>query len=608
MIFKKRGEDMFITQQEKSEEKTLRTTSAIPVPQAKAAASLTASALLAACGGGGGSPGTSVSNINPVSAADADAARFLQQAQFSSTQAEIAEVRQAGYAGWLIRQFETPQGPTGWDWLEARGYGQVDSYSYYRSTYPADFMLWRQLMSAQDAMRRRMALALSEFFVVSLESSAFVWRSHGLAHYWDMLVKNAFGNFRQLLEDVTLHPAMGFYLNTKGNQRENASTGRTPDENYAREVMQLFTIGLYQLNLDGTEKLDASGNPVETYSQSEVSSLARVFTGYDFDYSDGVRLAIPGQTTTIASTAFTRKPMAFNASRHSMLEASFLGGTIPANTPGPEALKTALDTLFNHANVGPFFARQMIQRLVTSNPSAAYVGRVAARFNNNGAGERGDLRAVWAAILLDDEARSAQSATSLRFGKLREPMLRLVQWARSFGVTSAAGSWKLFSTSNPATQLGQSPLRSPSVFNYFRPGFVPPNTVMATEQVPAPEFQLVNETTVGGYLNYMQGVIRNGIACSSPDVPQAVSGGIYPFDVKARYADELLLVTDAAALVSHLGLVLCAGQLLPATQSLIVAALNAVPLTATSTEAARLDRIAAAVLLVMASADYLIQK
>ncbi|MDQ3059677.1 MAG: DUF1800 domain-containing protein [Pseudomonadota bacterium] len=603
---------MSVIHEENRERQAHAPASVMPAPDASIPAALAATALLAACGGGGtdasqGNAAGATDDVKPLSAADVDAARFLQQAQFSATRAEIAEVRQAGYAPWLAQQFEAAQAPGGWDWLEARGYGQVDANRYFANTYPADFMLWSQLMSGPQAMRRRMALALSELLVVSLESSPFNWCSHAFAHYWDTLVKNAFGNFRQLLEDVTLHPAMGYYLNTRGNQKENASTGRVPDENYAREVMQLFTIGLHQLNPDGTDKPGASGSPLETYTSSEVSSLARVFTGYDFDRSDGVRLAVPGQTTTIESRDFTRKPMAFNASQHSTLEASFLGVTIPANTPGPAALKTALDTLFNHPNAGPFFARQMIQRLVTSNPSAAYVGRVADQFNNNGAGVRGDLRAVWAAILLDDEARSAQSMANLHFGKLREPMLRLIQWARSFGVTSAAGSWKVFSTSSPATQLGQSPLRAPSVFNFFRPGFVPPNTAMAAAQAPAPEFQLLNETTVGAYLNYMQGVIRNGISCPQPDVPQAASTN-YLFDVKARYDEEMPLVANAGALVSHLGLVLCAGALSAATQTLIVSVLNATPLTAASTDAARLDRIAAAVLMVMASADYLIQK
>ncbi|MDO8249091.1 MAG: DUF1800 domain-containing protein [Rhodoferax sp.] len=605
---------MVVTPQENGAREVPAPASALAAPEARSAAGLAAAALLAACGGGGGgtdaipSEAADPNRLTSISAADAEAARFLQQAQFSSTESEIADVRQGGPAAWLARQFDAVPGRTGWDWLEMRGYGQMDSNGYFGTSYQADFMLWNQLMSGGDMVRKRMALALSELFVASLESAQFNWRSHAFAHYWDTLGKHAFGNWRQLLEAVTLHPAMGYYLNTKGNQKENTSTGRLPDENYAREVMQLFTIGLNQLKPDGTVKVDASGNPIETYTQSDVSNLARVLTGYDFDTSDGVRITVTGKTTTIESRDFARKPMAFDASKHSDLEATFLGVTIPANTPGPAALKTALDTLFNHPNAGPFFARQMIQRLVTSNPSAAYVGRVAEKFNNNGAGVRGDLRAVWSAIFLDSEARGAQGLINPRFGKLREPMLRLIQWARSFEVTSAAGSWKIFDTGSVDAKLYQSPLRAPSVFNFFRPGFVPPGTVLAAEHAPAPEFQLLNEATVGVYLNYMQGVIRFGIACPDPSVPQAAFTSPYVPDVTASYARELLLVTDASALVAHLGLLLCAGQLSADTQLLIIKALNAAAVTADSTDAAKRNRIAAAVLLVMASADYLIQK
>lgn len=577
-----------------------------------------ASALLAACGGGGDTPGEAAPVVGVVdfptsgfahasATTDAEAARFLQQAQFSSTPAEIAALRGSSYAQWLANQFANHRGASGWNWLEARGYSAIDLHSYFFSDYPADFMLWSQLLSGPDAARRRMALALSEFFVISLSASEFTWRSHAVAHWWDTLVGHAFGNFRQLLEAVSLHPVMGFFLNTKGNRKADPRTGRVPDENYARELMQLFTIGLYQLNLDGSEKVDGQGRRLESYTQSDVTGLARVFTGYDFDHSDGVRIPVPNQSYTIESREFARKPMALNASRHSTLETTFLGTTIAANTPAAAALKTALDTLFNHPNVGPFFARQMIQRLVSSQPSPGYVARVAARFNDNGSGVRGDLRAVWAAILLDDEARGPQSLVNPAHGKLREPMLRFVQWARSFGASSAAGSWKIFELSNPASQLGQSPLRPPSVFNFFRPGYVPPGTALADAQATAPEFQLVNETTVGGYLNFMQNAILQGIRCPEPTVPQAAYTNYSP-DVRASYAAELALVTDAAALVRHLSLVLCAGQLSAATQTLMVTALNATPVTAASTDTVKLNRVAAAVLMVMACAEYLIQK
>ena len=591
-------------------------------------ASALAAALLAACGGGGSGGGSAMESVVagstsepqaapgfnnfPKAQSDEEAARFLMQSQFAVTDAGLGAVRSASFATQLQQHFASPQGQTGWDWLEQRGYGVADINRYFFANYPADFMVWQQLFTAPDAMRKRIALALSEFFVVSLQTAEFNWRSHAIAHYWDTLVKNAFGNYRQLLEDITLNPAMGWFLNTRGNQKENTATARVPDENYGREVMQLFTIGLVQLNADGTEKTGANGARLESYTQDDVSNIARVFTGYDFDTSDGVRItpvsnAGTPETYTIESRDYARKPMRFDATRHSTLAATFLGTTIPANTPGPAALKTALDTLFNHPNTAPFFARQMIQRLVTSNPSPAYVGRVSAAFANNGAGVRGDLKAVWTAILLDDEARSPAKVAEPAYGKLREPMLRLVQWGRSFGIGSAAGSWKMFDTNGAADKLGQSPLRSPSVFNFFRPGFVPPSTALAKAQAPAPEFQLVNETTVGGYLNFMQGVIRDGIRCPEPSVPQAVYRN-YIIDITASYTSELALVSDAAALVRRLNLVLCAGQMSAANVNLIIAALNGTPVTASSSAAQKLDRVAAGVLLVMASADYLVQR
>jgi uncharacterized protein (DUF1800 family) len=553
-------------------------------------------------------------NNYPKASTDEEAARFLLQSQLAATDVEISAVRGDTYAQYLQAQFAKPIGQTGWQWLEARGYGATpNKYNYFFNDYPADFMVWSQLFTSTDGMRKRMLLALSEFFVASLESAEFTWRSHGYAQYWDILGGNAFGNFRKLLEDVTLSPAMGYYLNTKGNQKENPTTGSVPDENYAREVMQLFTIGLYQLNADGTEKVGGDGKKIETYVQSDVTNLARVFTGYDFDLSDGEKVQVLRQdgspeTYTVNGRAFTQKPMTLNASRHSALEAKFLGTTIAAGTAGGPALKSALDTLFNHPNVGPFFGKQMIQRLVTSNPSPAYVARVAAAFNNNGAGVRGDLKAVWTAILLDDEARSPRAASETSFGKLREPMLRFIQWGCSFGLASQGDSWKQFNISNNTFGLSQSPLRSPSVFNYFRPGFVPPSTALAATQTPAPEFQLVNETTVGGYLNFMQNVMRYGLYTGNPSVPYLTANEPYTATIFASYTPELALVADAAALVRRLSLILCAGQLSSATQTIIVTALNGTPLTATATAAQKLDRVVGAVLMVIASPEYLVQK
>jgi uncharacterized protein (DUF1800 family) len=577
------------------------------------AAELVASTLgLTACGGGeSASPSpNSAAYAWPTAASDEEASRFLLQAQFSASEAEIAAVRAQGYAAWLEAQFNAPASTTGWDWLVSRGYTTIDpATAYYNNTYPGDYMVWHQLMTSPDAVRNRIALALSEFFVVSLSGLNMTWSSSAIAAWWDLLVHNALGNYRELLEDVTLNAAMGDYLNTRGNRKEDLVTGSQPDENYAREVMQLFTIGLYQLNPGGTETLDGNGNRIETYTQSDVTNLAHVFTGYDWDQSQNVNTTL-GDGTVIKSPDYTRLPMKLNASLHSTLAVSFLGTSIAANMDGATALKTALDTLFHHPNVGPFFGRQMIQRLVTSNPRPAYVARVAAAFNNNGAGVRGDLKAIFAAILLDDEARNPANASQSMFGKLREPMLRFVHWGRSFGISSSYDSWKIPDQSNAASHLGQSPLRSPSVFNFFRPGYVPPSTALVTNQKVAPEFQIVNEPSVSGYLNFMQGVLRNGLYVNAPDNPAAGTSNpaTNGYAITASYANELPLATDANALVQRLNLLLCAGQLSTATISTIVTALDATAVTNASTDAQKLNRVAAAVFLIMASAEYLVQK
>ncbi|HTN40747.1 MAG TPA: DUF1800 family protein, partial [Asticcacaulis sp.] len=414
------------------------------------------------------------------------------------------------------------------------------------------------------------------------------WPPYVIAGYWDMLNANVFGNFRTLLEEVTLNAAVGFFLNTKGNLKEDPNTGREPDENYAREVMQLFTIGLYQLNNDGTPKTDLLGNKTETYVQSDISNLARVFTGYDWDYSRVTWLS-GYETYNIPTTEFASTRMKLDPNQHSVLEVKFLGTTIPANTPGDQALKLALDTLYNHPNVGPFFAKQMIQRLVTSNPSPGYVSRVADKFNNNGAGVRGDLQAVWRAILLDSEARTLPTNTTA--GKLREPMIRLAQFARTFDVYSSTGKWEIYDLSSADWGLGQSPLRSPSVFNFFRPGYVPPQTAIATAGDVAPEFQLHTETTVAGFINFFTSVMRDGYG-----------------DVKPDYTAMMAKVTDSQALLDWMNLHFSANQVSAATLTRIKAAIDAHPVTATSTDNEKLDRICNCILLLMSCPEYLIQK
>ena len=562
---------------------------------------------VAACGAGGSGSGTATGTGGtppPVATVrrpqtDAEAARFLAQASISVSTAAIAEVRSEGYAPWLDRQMSTNNDQTGAEFLAARGYDQVTAAQFYNGTITGDYMIWSQLLSAGNFVRKRVAFALSEFFVVSLTGIDMVWRGPGIAAYWDALNRNAFGNYRDLLQDVTLNPAMGTFLNTRGNRRAD-STGRVPDENYAREVMQLFTIGLFDLNPDGTQKLNGS-TPIETYTSADVSGLARVFTGYDFDLFGLTTTTEIGSTRQIIDPQYTRRPMTADPARwvparttgfHAAEAKSFLGLTIPASTNAADSLRLALDQLFNHANVGPFFAKQMIQRLVTSNPTPAYVGRVAAVFANNGSGRRGDLAAVFKAILTDTEALDTANITNPNFGKLREPVLRFAQLSRTFGARSTSGNWLIGDLNDPATALGQSPLRSPSVFNFFRPGYFPANSEIAKRSLLAPEFQLVNETSVAGYINFLE---------------RAVAGTRFA-DITLDYSAEIAISQDSTQLLDRLDLLLTSKQLTASVRDTIRAAMEDVVLTANSTNADRLRRVQIGVALILASSDYLIQK
>lgn len=579
------------------------------------AAVLGAAALLEACGGGGSSGASSTPTAATPDAnllASYAAARFLQHAQFSSSEAEIAAVKSQGAAAWLDAQMALNSSTGGYDWLMQRGYGVIDKNKFYEMEFQSNYMAWYQIMAAPDGVRRRAALALSEFFVVSGAGVGTIsWPMFAMGAYWDVLCKNAFGNFRTLLEDITLNIAMGEYLNTLGNQKEDPQSGRLPDENYAREVMQLFSIGLLQLNLDGTPKLGANGQPIETFTQSDVSNLARVFTGYESDNSDGYSQSAVAPTYTLRNVGYTRRPMVLNPNRHSTLRADFLGATVPANTDGKTALKIALDTLFNHPNVGPFFGRQMIQRLVCSDPSPAYVARVATIFNNNGKGVRGDLAAVFKAILLDTEATSAASLTSTTFGKLREPMVRTAQWARTFKATSLKGTWKIGNPNYSAVDaLGQSPLQAPSVFNFFRPGYVPPSTAMAFSKATAPEFQLVNESTTASYINYLQNFLYQGMyvrapeLITSPDTSTPTDGP----DIVPDYSAELALVGDPAGLFNRLNLLLCAGQLSTETVNMMVRVFGEDGANIYSADNTKRSYVAKAIMFVMCCSEYLVQK
>jgi len=266
--------------------------------------------------------------------------RLLLQAQFSAPEADIVALRTQGAEAWLAAQFNSPPSEGGYDWMVSSGNTNPMNNTFFWPQF-ADFMIWKQLITSPDQMRQRLALALSEMFVVSTSALDAFWPGSFMGAYWDVLVKGAFGNFRTLLEDITLNAAMGRYLNTLGNQKEDAATGRLPDENYAREVMQLFTIGLVRLNPDGTPQLGGDGRPVDSYTQADVSNLARVFTGYVYDNTGVTYTNTPFQPYPIPSPENARNRMRLDPARHSNLTVTFLGITIPANTPGATALRIA---------------------------------------------------------------------------------------------------------------------------------------------------------------------------------------------------------------------------------------------------------------------------
>ncbi len=561
---------------------------ALPQLPGTAAWVAAAAAALTACGGGDDDVAADDSTqpdeakLAPATFGKVQAARLMLRASFGADRATIDRVVSIGQDAWLEEQFDAPATTTHVDWLRAQGYENYDD-RFNRGRL--DHSVWRKFISGDDTLRQRVVYALSQIFVVGLDSIDGYFPDFSVGHYLDMMEANAFGSFRKILEDVTLSCAMGDYLSMRGSRKADSS-GRRPDENYAREVMQLFTIGLVELNPDGSPKTN-NGQPIETYNEADVSGLARVFTGWDRG---------PGFSESQATEVLG--PLVNDARYHELGTKQFLGTTIPANTNAVTSLRIALDRLFDHPNVGPFIGRQLIQRLVTSNPSPAYIARVSAAFADNGSGVRGDMKAVIRAVLVDREARALdvdvpEGARATREqGKLREPVLRFVQWARATRVRSPSGRWELWDLSSPADGLGQSPMHSPSVFNFYRPGYVPPNTVFAETAKVAPEFQITTESSVASYINFMQWAIGS-------------DDGIYGSDLVSDFGAWVPLAADAAALAAEVNLVFAANRLRGDRLRAIVDALTSMP---TGNDTQRLRRVQAAMLLVLASPEYLVQR
>ena len=519
-----------------------------------------------------------------------EASRFLTQATFGPTQGSVTELVNAGPSAWISSEFSKPHESLLEQVLRDENAGVDVGPDQLAETF------WARSVQSDDQLRQRVGYALSQIIVVSYNDAEIQTRPVAMANYMDIMAAGAFGNFRQLLENVTYSPAMAIYLTYLQNQKADADREVVPDENYAREVMQLFTIGLLELQQNGEPRLDGSGNVIETYDNGDVTELAKVFTGLSW----AGRSEFLGRPDDIDAEY---SPLVMFDEEHSPEAKSFLGRTIPAGTGGDRSIEIALDTLFNHPNTAPFVSRQLIQRLVTSNPSPAYVARVADAFDagvftmpngqNAGGGQRGDMRAVVAAILLDDEARDPAMMSDPTFGKIREPVIRFTNWARAFNVRrTRTGDAQELRDTRFSTRLSQQAYRSPSVFNFYRPGFVAPGSQSAAAGLVGPELQITTASSVTGYTNFMEGFITRDIT-ETNYVPD--------------YAAELALADDPAALVSHLNRLLAYGALRTPTRNRIIEAVEAI--TQGSDGFTRDEvRVHVAVLFVLSSSDFIIAR
>lgn len=513
----------------------------------------------------------------PLSISKEDAFRFLNQATMGATEDAAIQLRSLGYEAWIETQLRA--GPS----LQLP-YLQALQIAEHIARLNADRLdIWfRNALHGEDQLRQRVAFALSEILVVA-EVGQVASMPYALASYYDMLVRQAFGNFRDLLEEATLHPAMGVFLSMLGNQKPNAQLNILPDENYARELLQLFTIGLIELELDGSAKLDTYGVPIPTYNQDLIEGFAHVFTGWHFAGARNFLDATDSAENQIL-------PMELYTEFHATGPKRILNDTIlPAGQSGRKDLADALDNIFYHPNVGPFLAHRLIQRLVTSNPSPAYISRIARRFDDNGYGIRGDLGAVIKAILLDPEARAPDDPE--KSGKIKEPLLRLTQLWRAYRARPADG--RSYGTRSVFRErLGQGPLQAPSVFNFFSPSYAPPGELAQIGTV-APELEIATEYQTAMLANYLFRQCFRG---------NSGLGGAQDRKVVLDIEEEMSIADDVEALVDRVATKLLDGRATSLLRD------EAVSLASTVPDSDPATRVAEVIFIICISPEFVLQR
>ena len=524
---------------------------------------------------------TSSSTVPAGPALDPDTVRFLEQSTFGPTEVLATHVQQVGFSGFIDEQLAVPPSSLGDYAVVLQGPAQVCPTGSPANCYRDNFtgflpavQFFHNAVSGEDQLRQRVAFALGQILVVSAED---VPTTYGIADYQTLLLDGALGNFRQLLESVTLSPAMGRYLNMVNNDKPNPDAGTNPNENYARELLQLFSIGLVQLRADGTVVTTDGGAPVPTYDQGVVEGFAHVFTGWTYP-------TLPGATLRTHNPVYYRGPMEVVASNHDGAAKALLGGvTLPAGQTPQKDLSDALDLVFQHPNLGPFIGRQLIQFLVTSNPSPAYVARVSAVFADDGTGVRGNLAAVVRTILLDPEARGA-AKTDPAYGKLREPALLIAGLARALGVQTDGVYLR-----NACAAVGQDVFQAPSVFNFY-----PPNAPLPGTSLLSPPSVLFDSTTALSRSNVVYTLLFSKVA---PDATIAgATGTVAPLTDLASSAG------DAGALADRLDALLMHRTMSAGMRSAVLSAVNAVPASDP------VGRVRAAAYVIATSAQYQVER
>ena len=534
-----------------------------------------------------------------------DAARFLTQATFGPKNDEIYALTTKGYSAWINEQMALPPSlhfaEASADFAVNNGGGAGGNaatgvLNTRIGLIHRQHAWWKLAVNAPDQLRQRVAFALSQILVTSDQNSTIANWEDGHTNYYDLLVRSAFGNFRTLLEDVTLSPNMGIYLSSLRNAKATFNAQGVQltqaDENYAREIMQLFTIGLNELQPDGTLRLDVNGQPIATYTQDTIVQTAKVFTGWDFYQASNPTFrngAAPG-----LSASYLNPMMLFPAFHDDTVKTIVTGKVLPASQGGAKDLKDTLDTLFNHPNTAPFISRQLIQRLVTSNPSPGYIYRVASVFANNGSGVRGDLGAVVRAILTDYEARSSALLNNPSHGKVKEPLLRATALLRAFNGAADGGRYTTSngsSLTNPenigTSSLAQAAGRAPTVFNFYEPDYILPGA-LAAAGLYAPEFQILSDTTALANPNFLYNIIYSTRSATN---------------VGLTFTDILPLAKSPQQLVDYMNLVLSGGTMPKSMTDLIVAAITRMPASTSD-----LDKVRSALYLTVSSPEGSIQK